>query len=951
VKAAEYGSVVRRDELLNRLGRVRPQIIALIAPAGFGKSTLARQLIEHEEAFAVCECANLADDLDFIRRIVPALAIEDPERGATLSQCELLLGDGMMSRGERIEVALNAWRAVPRLPATFVFDDAEYIAMTPSARELFTRLLAVRPEKRTIIICSRESVRVHLSRFAPPHKVITLRADDLAFSSQELQMVLAPLKLESATLETISKISQGWPVPALFMARVAADGRDPALLERLGDVAFEHLYEYLADQVLGGLSSALAEALFACACIPNATIQDLTTALGDIATIRLLLEFGRTSPFVRATTDGTLIVHPLMRAMLVENAGHRRSSLLKNTAEQCERRGDYLRAAELYLACPDQEAAASSLENVPVGDDRAPSMRYSQLVASMDRTVVNRHPTLWACSALLQTFSADTRHLLDETATLWATLSPEVPQHKRYYVLATRILLLTYLGMFSEAMMLLDSVAPRSAIPEMPTTREHGFALYLRATLNGRLGRIEEAEADLVRAWPLIESMDIMASAALMIRATDVERPRGNRFQERELLERSLIYARRSQMANFVAFRLAEATFGAWLAGEADVERFSKELEEVANSSGIRSFRFFSGCARGFYDQQPAQFDLTRWVICGHLIAACEVRDKREARAHAAAASALTRNYEVPYLQTLSAAILAELSEDQERAGHYERAMSLARLSNSPPLEASVAAAFRRAGDAGVLQPIVQRLRSHAHPRTPKLEISVLLGEVRLGGRQVDLADRQLELLLLTAVHRRISAQKVGELLWPGLDEEQTRKSLKVLLYRLRQRLGDEGAIIRTRDGLELRADASVDTWEIQRQTTGRRAHEIVDDADYNLVLSLCERLTSQRQRRMLAWEWFDSLDRTLRELGSQLAGQLARYALMTGRSDDALRLAEEMIRHDACDESAREIAIMTYLARGERGAALKHYRQYRDVLSAELSCEPSRSLTALIQV
>jgi len=43
------------------------------------------------------------------------------------------------------------------------------------------------------------------------------------------------------------------------------------------------------------------------------------------------------------------------------------------------------------------------------------------------------------------------------------------------------------------------------------------------------------------------------------------------------------------------------------------------------------------------------------------------------------------------------------------------------------------------------------------------------------------------------------------------------------------------------------------------------------------------------------------------------------------------------------CDEPAREIAIRAYLDSGGRAAALRHFRQYRDVLQSELQCETVR--------
>lgn len=948
----DLSRIIRREALLERLHSIRASIVSLVAPAGFGKSTLVRQFVESEESFAICDCGQIEDELDFARRLLPALADADAERGAALSQRELMLGDGAMSSHERVTLALKAWRA-PARPCTFVFEDAERIAQLPAAREFLTRLLAERPEERSIVICSRESLRVHLSRFAPPHRIVMMRGDDLAFTRSEIERIFEPLDLPATTLDRVYEVSQGWPVPVLFIARLAAEGRHEEFLERLGSVAFEELYEYLADQVRDSLSPFLTSALFAAAAIPNASAADLTLATGDPNVVELLAEFERMSPFINCTPEGTYIVHPLMRAMLVEGAVARRRELLESCAARCEERDDFLRAAELHLAKSDPEAAARALERVPVGEDRAPSMRYSRMVASLDRSIVRRYPTLWSCSALLQMFSADSAQLLDETGTLWASLPPDTPVNKRYYVLATRALLLTYLGRFDDALTLLESVAPRSSIPDRPTTREHGYALYLRATIIARQGRIDEADRDLALAWPFIESMDVMASAALNIRGADIARARGDRTEERETLARSLEYARRSQLSNFVAFRLAEVTFGAWLADDRETFiRFGAEFDELVESDGIRGFRFFAQCVRGRMHAEPASVDFTRFVIYGYLVLACSTKDNELAARYAHAAAERLVHYPTPLLQTIAAVVAAELGSHEERARSYAEAAHYASTLSSKPLASAVEAARSSTGDAGMLEPLLARLRFRRNERSQRLTVALLEGVVRRGAQTIRLPARELELLFALARRRQIvSTEELAGMLWPDRDDESTRNGLKVRLHRLRQHLGDDSAILRSREGLRLADDVEVDLWTIERAIAQRRSRDIEDDADRDAVVNLYEQLRRGRASSFHAWEWFQTTERTIRELSCELARKLAEYALTRNRIEEALQIANEMIAHDECDESAREIAIAGYIAQGDRAAALRVYRQYREILLAELQCEPSPSLTALIQL
>ncbi len=151
-----------------------------------------------------------------------------------------MLGDGGTSVAERVNLALEAWK-VPTDDTIFVFENAEHIARDPSAREFFARLLTQRGEGRAVVICSRENLRVHLTRFASPHEILTLRAEDLAFDRTELARLFHAYEGEPGFLTRIMQLSQGWPIAVFLLKRFANEGRIEKLLESLDDVAFEEL--------------------------------------------------------------------------------------------------------------------------------------------------------------------------------------------------------------------------------------------------------------------------------------------------------------------------------------------------------------------------------------------------------------------------------------------------------------------------------------------------------------------------------------------------------------------------------------------------------------------------------------------------------------------------------------------------------------------------------------
>ncbi|HEY6235366.1 MAG TPA: hypothetical protein VIW69_09725, partial [Candidatus Elarobacter sp.] len=226
---AVAGADLLRTALIERVRAARPAIVSLVAPAGFGKSTFVRQLLEGS-AFAVCDCRGVTSDVDLARRVIPALADENPDRRANLSQSEAMLGDGHASAADRVGVALAAWRVRPPDASAFVFENTEDAIADPGARELLAKLLASRTDGRTIVMCSRESLRMHLSRFAPPHQILSLRASDLAFTADEIDAIFRPTGASPASVERVASISGGWPIAVLLLARFAHEGRLEPLL-------------------------------------------------------------------------------------------------------------------------------------------------------------------------------------------------------------------------------------------------------------------------------------------------------------------------------------------------------------------------------------------------------------------------------------------------------------------------------------------------------------------------------------------------------------------------------------------------------------------------------------------------------------------------------------------------------------------------------------------------
>ncbi len=938
---------IRRDALLDRVERVNPAILALIAPAGFGKSTLVRQLAAGRRA-SICDVAGVVDDLDLARRLVPALAVESPERTQTLTQRELMLGDGGTSIAERVNLALEAWKE-PTDGTTFVFENAEHIARNPSARDFFARLLNQRGENRSVVICSRENLRVHLTRFAPPHEILTLRAEDLAFDRSELASLFQGLEDSTGFIGRIMQLSQGWPIAVFLLKRFVNEGRIEQLLESLGDVAFEELHDYLADQVLASLDPELVDALFACACIPRATAADLQAALPDGTVVNALADFARESPFITRAPEGEFTLHPLLGSLLVEHRQEQRAEVLMRAARTHEQAKRFQRAAELHLARGDRAAAAHALGQHEVIRDPTPSMQYARVLSSLDRSLVQRYPRLWAVTALLRIFCVDTEELLDEAESLWRTLSTDVTPVERYYILVFRVLFMSYIGLLEEAVEVLERFAAEFGVTDEPKNQLQGYLFYLLGLMRGRLGHITRAERDLKLALPLVRSMDILGSGTLIALGADVARVRGEYPVARQFIDRGLESARRSGLSNFIAFNLAEGAFGAWLSGDdALLVRYASELDDIVHRNGVRGFSYFAAAIRG-RSEAPADADLLKWVACGRIVEAANATDSAEAVRHAKAAFASAQQYGAPFIECLSAITLAYF-EDMRFDEHMRQAINLAERCDSPRLVAAVYSIADRKSEHGMLTTFISRLERERVERVPILEVHLTDGEVLSAGRAVALSERELALLVALSVRREtVPRARLADLLWPELDEYAARNALSVCLHRLRNHLGNDQAIVRAKDGYALHDDVRVDLWDIDRTIAAMRSRPALSESERNLLIAMYDKLRARRPDRMLQWEWFETTERHISELRLEVAARLAKDALSHGEPHRALKLAEEMIGYDACDEAARQIAITAHLATGDRSAALRQYRQYRDVLAAELQVEPSNEIKHLV--
>ena len=932
---------VLRSGLLSRVDDAGPRILALIAPAGYGKSTFARQCAG--ELTAICDCSPSHSLIDLAREILVALSsVAPPLDAAFYAQCQLETGLGATAASD---AAVRAWRRQSE-SGTFVFENAESLARIDGGVSLLARLLTALPPARFVIICSRELLPLRLSRFVKPYETLSFGAEDLRLGTSEFaQMFQPPLPQDIAT--RAFALSGGWPMVAALFARFWQQGQLDRLLSRLDDVAFDELHRYAIEEALGTLSSLLVDALTTAALIPEATMQDVTRACGAEACGELA-QYAHGSPFVRIDGD-RIELHPLISAALIKRCEGQRDTMVRSLAKQFESSQQYIRAAELYIAARDQDAAARNIEAVSWLDAPVPAVNIARIVAKLDRDVITRYPQLWGVAIAFSRFSIDPVVAVDEARVLLQRLA-DVPGDRRMHVIRPLAGYLSRLGMHQEGYRLICDLEREIGVPEMPRSINEAAVLYIRMMIAARLGKTNEAFslADRVRSFALRH--DGMASLYLVEFAAETLRVLGRHDEERRALEQALERSQHGGYTVNAGLALAEISFGAWLRGDDETfDRAVRELEPCVENEGVHGLWYYAKVARGNRDLPPLGLELPKWIACAHLVAACNRNEIGEAARHAAAAREAAEKYGSPFTKVLAAIVQAEITP-QTRSEWLTAAFETAQQIESEPLQRAIQARIAGDADTGMLTPLFSRLQSDLRDRPVPCDVSLLRGEATVNGRHVPLSDRKLEVVAALAQSPNgCGREAILEKVWPEHEETSAINAFNICLHQLRKLLGEQSIVLK-RDRYLFGDNVRVDIREIEEYSNAIALRKQLSESQNALLRRFYERLCEPLPECYASWEWFQPTERRIAELRCEVAGRLAREALAHGDAEQALALARKIMEYDSCDEPAREIAIRAYVAVGDEAAAFREYRRYREILLAELQAVPSLSIDTILR-
>ena len=325
--------IIERPRLIKLLDDSESMATLLLAPAGYGKTTLARQwaktlngVIWVTATPAHRDVATFAEDvaagidriggtaLQFMTEYVRAQS--NPQRASR---------DIAIKLASRIDSARAQW---------IIIDDYQELCESPEAEEVIEIL-----EERTaarLLVASRLR-----PRWATPRRVIygdirEVGRDELAMTATECELVL-PRKPHHAR---IAADAQGWPAVLGLIAALALPSPPEGAMPQA-------LYQYLAEELFQSASELMRERLLALALMSDLSSESLQAAFG--AEAGGVLEQAHELGFLSG--DGPSELHPLLREFLLSKLTEepRAEARVRHAVASNVDRGHWDRALDLVL--------------------------------------------------------------------------------------------------------------------------------------------------------------------------------------------------------------------------------------------------------------------------------------------------------------------------------------------------------------------------------------------------------------------------------------------------------------------------------------------------------------------------------------------------------------------------------------------------------------------------
>ena len=325
-------AILARPRLLTVVqGRWSRPVTAVVAGAGFGKTTLLHQ---------ATAAGGPDEHVDVMLRIEPgdtsAVRLASRLLGALAVESSLLAGED-----ELLDLVVDELWARAPTPVCLVLDDLHEIAPDSRGILLLRDLVRRLPGNSHLLVGSRQLPEIGIARLAVSQQAEVLREADLRFTPEELVEFARRRGVDPDLLQG----ADGWPALAELLARSrGVDATEYVREEVLGPIGDDDRSCIVDLAAVGRADDAMASALAA------RTVQ-LATVLADV-------------PLARRDADGSWELHEVIASAVLERETPERiATIRRNGARHARAQGDLDLAIRLFTAAGERDETIAVLRD------------------------------------------------------------------------------------------------------------------------------------------------------------------------------------------------------------------------------------------------------------------------------------------------------------------------------------------------------------------------------------------------------------------------------------------------------------------------------------------------------------------------------------------------------------------------------------------------------------
>jgi LuxR family maltose regulon positive regulatory protein len=296
--------IIERPRLTRLLDQTQARVIALVAPAGYGKTTLAREWLASRQCAWYAASAASSDVAAFAVGIASAAAPLLPRASRRVSEWIERCSDPTARVQKLADVVTQELSPIPG--ETWLVIDDFHLTMDSEVTNLFFERFEADTGMQ-ILLTSRRRPSWVTARRLLYGEVYELGQTALAMTEDEANQVLG--HSTGRSVGGLVALAEGWPA----VIGLAAFAKGPAPL--VGAVPGA-LYDYFAEELYQKASRETRSHLSVLAAIPSLT-PDVTTDVFGRADYEILLAEASRLGFVSSRQGGAFEMHPLLRAFLL----------------------------------------------------------------------------------------------------------------------------------------------------------------------------------------------------------------------------------------------------------------------------------------------------------------------------------------------------------------------------------------------------------------------------------------------------------------------------------------------------------------------------------------------------------------------------------------------------------------------------------------------------------